>query len=317
MPTPPVVVIGAGIAGVSCARELTARGVPVQVRERSYVVGGRMASRTVAGRVVDHGASYFTCRSAEFGAVVGSWLDRGLAREWTDRFATRTPDGWEGGHPGPMRYGAPGGLRSLIVDLAAGLDVSTRTEVADVGPGPTVDGEPTRAVVLAMPDPQASDLLAEELIEEVAAVADRESEPALALVAGWARRCWGDFDGVFVSGDDDLAWVADDGRRRGDGAPVLVAHTTTGFAVPHLADPQAAAGPALAALRRVLEIDAEPEWTHLHRWGLARPTEPHDRPFHLGDALVGICGDAWGSPRVETAWQSGRALGAALADRLG
>ena len=47
-----------------------------------------------------------------------------------------------------------------------------------------------------------------------------------------------------------------------------------------------------------------------------RPVKAHEEPFHLGDALVGLCGDGWGSPRVETAWTSGRALGRALAERL-
>ena len=312
----PVVVVGAGIAGVSCARELAARGVPVQLRERSSVPGGRMASRLLGGRKVDLGASYLTCRTADFQQVVDSWLARGMARRWTDRFAVRDADGWRQSSVGPIRYGAPGGLRGLVEDLATGLDIATRTEVTDVGPGPTVDGEPARAVVLAMPDPQAGDLLAEELTAEVDAVRGRVSRPALALAAGWARREWRDVDGVFVADDPVLSWVADDGRRRGDGAAVLVAHTTAAFAAPHLDRPQAAAELVLAALVRVLEIDTRPDWTYLHRWSLSAPAEPHDEPYHLGDAMVGLCGDGWGPPRVETAWASGRALGRDLAERL-
>jgi renalase len=312
----PVVVVGAGIAGVACARELAAAGIPVQLRERGYVPGGRMASRTLAGRPVDLGASYLTCRTPEFGAVVESWAERGLIRPWTDRFAVRTADGWAESEAGPVRYGTPGGVRSLVQDLATGLDVLVRSEVADVGPGPTVDGDPAAAVVLAMPDPQASDLLADELTEELAAVAGRESEPAFTIAAGWTERGWRDLDGAFVSGDRDLAWVADDGRRRGDGAPVLVGHTTASFAAPHLDRPQDAAEPALAALLRVMEIDRPPEWSYLQRWSLARPAAPHDDPYHLGESMVGLCGDGWGSPRVETAWTSGRLLGRALVERL-
>lgn len=312
----PVVVVGAGVAGVSCARELTERGIPVELRERSYVPGGRMASRTLRGRKVDLGASYFTSRDPDFQKVVDGWVDRGLVHPWTDRFAVRTATGWESSSVGPQRYGAAGGLRSLVEDLAAGLEVRTGVEVADVGPGATVDGEPARAVVLAMPDPQASDLLADELTAEVAAVADREWLPALALAAGWPERRWRDVDGVFVQDDPVVDWVADDGSRRGDGAPVLVAHTTAAFAAPHLDEPQEATEAALDGLLRVMDVDVPPEWTYLHRWSLARPAEPHDAPYHLGDALVGLCGDAWGPPRVETAWASGRALGAALAERL-
>jgi predicted NAD/FAD-dependent oxidoreductase len=312
----PVVVVGAGIAGVSCARELAARGVPVELRERSYVAGGRMASRTLGGRRVDLGASYFTCRTPDFQQVVDSWLERGLAHRWTDRFAVRNAAGWSRSSAGPVRYGAAGGLRGLVEDLTTGLDVAYRSEVADVGPGPTVDGEPARAVVLAMPDPQVADLLADELTAEVAAVRDRDFRPALALAAGWPRRAWRDVDGVFVGDDPVLSWVADDGRRRGDGAAVLVAHTTADFAEPHLDQPRAAAELVLAELLRVMEIDTRPDWIYLQRWSLAHPVEPREQSHHLGDALVGLCGDGWGPPRVETAWLSGRALGRALADRL-
>ena len=63
-------------------------------------------------------------------------------------------------------------------------------------------------------------------------------DPALALTATYAERPW-DLDGAFTNDDDVLDWVADDGRRRGDGAPVLVAHSTAAYAVRHLADPEA------------------------------------------------------------------------------
>lgn len=319
MPPSPssVVVVGAGISGVACARELADHGIPVRLVERSYRVGGRMASRRLHGRRVDTGASYLTCRSPEFQAVLDGWLERGLARPWTDRFAVRTPAGWEEGPLGPLRYGTPGGLRSLVEDLATGLGVRAHAEVADVGPGPTVDGQQVRAVVLAMPDPQAADLLADELLAEVAAVRGRDWLPTLALCAGWQRRRWRDVDGAFVHDDPVLDRVTDDGRRRGDGAAVLVAQTTAAFAEPYLDRPHEATGAAVDALCRVMEIDERPDWTYLHRWSLARPAEVHDAPYHLADALVGLCGDGWGAARVEAAWTSGRRLGTALVERLG
>ena len=40
------------------------------------------------------------------------------AREQTDRFAVRTPGGRGASAVGPMRYGPPGGMRSLVADLA-------------------------------------------------------------------------------------------------------------------------------------------------------------------------------------------------------
>ncbi len=312
-----VVVVGGGIAGVACARELAAGGRAVLVRDRGRRLGGRMACRTVNGRAVDAGASYFTARDPAFAAVVADWCDRGLAREWTDTFHLGSPAGLGATKSGPVRYAAAHGLRSLVEDLAAGLTLRSGDEVEEVRPGPRVDGEPAAAVVLAMPDPQALDLLDDDLGAEVAQCAGRDWSPVISLLAGWDRRGWPEFDGVFVADSPVLGWVADDGRRRGDGAPVLVAHSTGAFAAPRLDDPATALLPMLTALRSMLGIDPAPRWAEVRRWSLAHPLAPHDQPFHLGPAGVGLCGDGWGPPRVETAYLSGRALGGALLERLG
>ena len=139
----------------------------------------------------------------------------------------------------------------------------------------------------------------------------------LALTAVWPERAWPDLDGAFVHGDPVLAWVADDGRRRGDGAPVLVAHSTADFAAGRLDDPDAAQEPMVDALRRRLEITAAPTYARVQRWSFARPTKQRDEPYLLGDDGLGVCGDGWhGKSRVEGAFLSGRALGQAIAERL-
>lgn len=331
----PVVVVGAGISGVACARALAASGVPVELVDRGRRVGGRMASRRLGGRPVDTGASYVTARDERFRAVVEEWEAAGLARPWTDTFHVLAAGVAPTTTQGPVRWAAPGGLRALVEDLAAPLQVIRaeveRVEVGSAGSGPgddsglLVDGRPASAVVLAMPDEQARRLLGAGL-EDEAAVLARPSEPVLALVAWWEERCWGadleaatgrDLDGAFVHDDPDLAWVADDGRRRGDGAPVLVAHSTPGRAAQHLTDP-AAGGPALlAALQRHLGITDPPAGTHVHRWSLARPTGAREPAYLLSSHRLCACGDGWGAtPKVEGAWLSGTALGEALAAEL-
>jgi renalase len=312
VPPSPVTVVGAGIAGIACARALAAAGVPVRVLDRGRRPGGRMASRTLSQRTVDLGASYLTAHEGSpFAAVVDDWVARGLARPWTDTFAVAGPDGLRSTTTGPVRYAAPDGLRSLVVDLARGLDVESGRTVAAVGPGPRVDGEDVPAVVLAMPDPQARRLLDADTAGRL--LDDRPWEPSLAVVLGWSGRRWpADLHGALVHDDPAVTWVADDGDRRGDGAPVLVANTTAELAAAHLEDPDAAAGPVAAAVGRALGIDVPPAWTAVHRWTYARPTEPRSEPFGLADG-IGVCGDGWSAPsRVESAWTSGTALGRAL-----
>ena len=335
----PVVVVGAGIAGAACARRLRAAGVEVELLDRGRRGGGRMASRTLAGRPVDTGASYFTVSDDGFAAVVTDWERRGLARPWTDTFHVLSPS--QGprdapGKQGPVRWGAAHGLRSLVEDLLADLPVRrhevTRVALDDTGTL-LVDGRAAAAVVLAMPDAQARRLLDPvgggadrgTTLDAVAERLDRPSDPALALSAVFAERTWdpadGHLDGAFVNDDEVLSWVADDGRRRGDDAPVLVAHSTPAFAAAHLEDPQAALPELLAALARVLDLHQEPVETHVQRWSLAKASGERPTPFLLqdvGGTPLGVCGDGWGPvSKVEGAWLSGDRLGAALAEVLG
>jgi renalase len=315
--SPTVAVVGAGLAGAACARALSDAELGVQVLDRGRAPGGRMSSRTLHGRPVDLGASYFTARDDGFRRVVDDWLQRGLARPWTDGFHVAGPDGLGERKAGPVRYGTAGGSRSLVQDLLRGIDVRPEVDVRSVTAGPQVDGRAYDAVVLAVPDPQALPLLDAALVQERAALAGREWEPVLALAAGWDERTWeAGFDGCFVDGSPVLGWVADDGRRRGDGAPVLVAHSTSTFAASHLQAPDVAADELVRALRRLLDLSA-PTWTRVQRWTHARPVEPRETSYLLDGSGVGLCGDGWGAPRVETAWLSGTRLGRALAARLG
>ncbi len=104
-----------------------------------------------------------------------------------------------------------------------------------------------------MPDPQALRLV-DPASPAAAAVRGRSWRPVVAVAAGWPDRQWPELPAAFVNDHPVLALVADDGDRRGDGAPVLVAHTTSDFARLHDADPPAAAGPVLGALRELLGV---------------------------------------------------------------
>jgi len=308
-----VVVVGAGLAGVACGVELAAAGVDVRLVERARTVGGRMASRRIDGRPVDLGAAYFTVRDPQFAQVVARWRAAGLARPWTSELGV-LGGGERNRTSGPVRWAAPGGLRSLVAALAEGLPVELGHEVKRVGPGPTVDGEPADAVVLAMPDPQARRLL-EDDTPAAALVDGRRWQSVIAVAAGWRRREWTPMTAAFVNDHPVLTLVADDGDRRGDGAPVLVAHTTDELARRFDARPDDAVAPVLDALRHLLGLRSEPAWTHAHRWRYASPPGDREESFHLGDDGIALAGDGWGSPRVETAWRSGTALGRALAER--
>jgi len=78
----PVVVIGAGIGGLSAALALAARGIEVVVYERSSQPGGKLRAIEVAGQGIDSGPTVFTLRGIfeEIFAEAGA--------EFADRVAT-------------------------------------------------------------------------------------------------------------------------------------------------------------------------------------------------------------------------------------
>lgn len=65
-----VVVVGAGLAGLSCAVRLHAAGVPVRVVEAAGEVGGRVRTDIVDGFRLDRGFQVFNTAYPEAGRVL-------------------------------------------------------------------------------------------------------------------------------------------------------------------------------------------------------------------------------------------------------
>ena len=81
-----IAIVGAGIAGLSCAHALQADGNTVTVFDKGRGPGGRMATRrvdTALGTIAfDHGAQYFTARDPAFVQTVVRWSEESVAARW-------------------------------------------------------------------------------------------------------------------------------------------------------------------------------------------------------------------------------------------
>ncbi len=95
-----ILILGAGMTGLSAATELQRAGRRVLVLDKGRSVGGRMATRRMGEAVFDHGAQFMTARSARFQATLGDMVENGAVVEWCRGFAEQA-DGhprWRG-HP--------------------------------------------------------------------------------------------------------------------------------------------------------------------------------------------------------------------------
>ena len=312
----PVLIVGAGISGVACARELRDRGVPFTMINKGRKIGGRMASKRVRdsgtkydGRVFDIGASYFTVSDPDFKSLTDSMINAGVVTHWTDTFHVSDAQGIGGVKVGPMRYTAPKGIRNVVEYLARDLNIE-EGEITDLAELQS-QGEYS-TIALCMPTPQAA-----KIYPQADSISPAHWEPVIAVSFLFEQKIWRDFDGIFVNGDNEITWIANDGARRGDDAPALVAHVHPVLASHHLSEPQAVIPYALRAVQRILGFIETPIWAHAHRWTYAKPAEgsTSDLPMsHVAD--ISLAGDEFSSkPRVEAAWLSGRDLGRSLAQK--
>ena len=99
-----VAIVGAGIAGLSCATHLQAMGFEVEVFEKSRGPSGRMSTREGDGWTADHGAQYFTARDPLFKHELGSWIDKGVAARWNPNIGVFEEGRWRASSSNESRY---------------------------------------------------------------------------------------------------------------------------------------------------------------------------------------------------------------------
>lgn len=339
-----VAVVGAGIAGLTCARRLARAGVPVRVVDRGRGPAGRAATQRVelgGGRSVrfDHGAQYFTVRDPGFREAVDGWIEAGAAAPWAGRIGSIPPepgrvDGRTGRWVGVPGMSAPGRHLARGLDVEWGVRVEalrpSRARAGDGGPAWTLadaagrERGPFRAVVLATPAPQAFPLLdgaaersGDEMLRELVEVAaGHGTRSCWAAMAAFESRLPLELDGAFVR-DGPVDWAARNSSKPGRAIrpETWVLHAAPEWSAGRLdAPPGEVARELLDAFFRAAGIAAR-DPLHLagHRWRYARSAEPReDGALAAPDAGILLAGDWLAGDRVEGAWVSGAAAGERL-----
>jgi renalase len=100
--TPRIAVIGAGIAGLTCAR-LLSDTAHVTVFEKARGMGGRMAVRYFDDTKMDFGAQSFTVRSPEFQDFISPFIHSGTVAPWSPRLIKVSAEGTECLQPWNLR----------------------------------------------------------------------------------------------------------------------------------------------------------------------------------------------------------------------
>jgi len=339
-----IAVIGAGMAGVACARTLAQAGHRVTVFEQADTVGGRMTTLDTAFGGFDHGAQYFTVRDERFMQVVRAASH--IVRPWSAN-TVRVLD--ELGHvlasappPTEPHFVASPGMAALLRhwaapladgSLAAGLRLGTRVtrierdaldgqrwqlRTEGAGGAQQVAGGFDQ-VLLALPHAQADDLLrasalAPQLREAMAKVT---VAPCWTLMVAFPNAMQpglshlGPHWNAARSTHHRISWLARESSKPGR-SPIerWTAQASPAWSTEHLDDePERVKAKMLKGFSQITGIRAEPAHAEVHRWRHAQTQHPLGRAYLWdADQGLGLCGDWCLGHRVENAFVSGLEL---------
>jgi hypothetical protein len=343
-----VIIVGAGVAGLTLARALREAGLSTVVLERSRGVGGRCATRRVEGQPVDHGVAFLHGRDPRFVDDLEAAAEGTPVRGWPllvdGQGMPCQPEAFDHGE---VRLAYREGLSRFPKHLARGTEVWLNTRVVRLRLKPARSGErrgtvevevetgewlAAGVVALAMPVPQATRLL-ESLSARVGPIA--ECRPLLALVHMAAsatliarypesapRPPW---DASYPEAARSVHAIFHDSAKRGGGAALtLVIQGRPSFSARALdMGPDRWTEELLAEAADLLGgWAAEPEALQPHLWRHARVhhTSELAAPLLLAldnDAALGLCGDCFSvAAGLEGAYLSGLSLAAKIINRL-
>ncbi|MDX1654604.1 MAG: NAD(P)-binding protein [Candidatus Competibacteraceae bacterium] len=319
-----VAVIGAGLAGLTCAGRLAEAGLEVRLFDKGRGAGGRLSTRRVEPWNFDHGAQYLTARDPAFKAQMARWREMGVVSPWPARLVECNPDRpcipWRDGRE---RFVGVPGMSAVVRQAAQGLDLRFNVQVQpprrEEGGWRLLDTAGHvlglfHQVVVAAPAPQSGELLAAApaLVERIRQV---RMMSCWSVMLGFREALALDFDGAFVRGSP-LAWAARNSSKPARPvAEAWVLQASGSWSEQHLDSPgERVAAELLGAFGKATGLASlAPASRISHRWRYAAPVSPLGEAYLYDSQLgIGACGDWCLAPRIEAAWLSGRALAGRL-----
>lgn len=282
-----VVIIGAGMAGLVCAQQLSQAGYSVLIVEKSRGLGGRLATRRLYGTWADHGACYLKPKGELFTSFVELLRDRQILKVWKDQLDQLQP------HT-PPRYIAPAGMSAIAKFMAQNLNILLNQRVSEINL--TSDNRwrltlessneelTTKALVIAIPAPQALMLLtplgeavlSKEFLKNLSSV---EFYPCISAIAGYpsSSHSLPNWQAFKFTNDAILGWIGlDSSKRHQPQQPVFVLQSSANFAELHLesSDLQPTGQQMFSYAAQTLKIPwlDTPDWLQVHRWRYAFPS---------------------------------------------
>lgn len=294
-------IIGAGMAGLSCAQALRRQGHSPTLFDKGRGPGGRMSTRRIdtplGEATFDHGAQYLTARDPAFVAQVDRWAKAGHVARWSPA----GDDAWVG----TPTMNAP--IRAMADEGDVRWHTAVDTLIHDGGW--RIGDERFDAAIVAVPAEQVAPLVAaqDDALADMARSA--VSDPCWTVMVALAARVSIDQDRLADFGILGSA-VRNSAKPGRTGPEAWVLQASADWSRAHLEDaPDVVERILLAAFADRIGADMPAVVaTSVHRWRYAKAAAVNRGAYWNADLGLGACGDWLLRPRVEAAWLSGQQL---------
>ncbi|MFB0613321.1 NAD(P)/FAD-dependent oxidoreductase [Aurantiacibacter poecillastricola] len=307
-----IAIIGAGMAGLTCARRLSGMGHTVRVFDKGRGPGGRMSSRRVEldGKTLrfDHGAQYFTVHDERFRRQVEEWEADEIVAPW--------PAAKEGPWVGIPAMNAPIRAMAAEAEVRFGARIDSIRKVGTVwrlsGEGAPDTG--FDAVISAVPAEQVAPLLSPNAPDIAQLAEATTSEPCWTVMVAFEDRP--DLaDTIRHAGP--IGWAARNSSKPGRGeGECWVVQGSPEWSRENLEAEKEAIETLLLEQLRNLAGGTLPAIRHAsaHRWRYAMCGDAGVGAIWNGNEHIGACGDWLHGPRAENAFLSGWELAQKVID---
>lgn len=322
-PKATVAIIGAGIAGLSCATRLQALGYQVQIHEKSRGPSGRMSARNGEGWSADHGAQYFTARDPLFIAELNTWIKAGVAASWDPRLYVYEANQWQKSTSQDSRYVGVPAMNSPGQYLAKNLSIEFHQTINQIfrHEGKWIlhsleSGTMTQSfdyLVLALPAPQVSTLVASVDHSLAALSSSVNMQGCWTAMVRPPRALDMPFDAAFIN-HEIISWMSRNNSKPGrTGQESWVIHANPQWSQQWIELDKEEARKRIIECAEKLGLDCQNAEISIHRWRYASGAINVKDGSILNEAnKLGICGDWLNGGRVEGAWLSGYKLASAI-----
>jgi renalase len=320
-----VSIIGAGIAGLSCATRLQALGFQVRIYEKSRGPSGRMSTRNGDGWSADHGAQYFTARDPLFIAELNNWIKANVVALWEPHIKVFQNSQWRESASKESRYvgipamNSPGKYLAINLAIECNQTIDRIThqngkwllhslEAGDIE-------RQSDWLILALPAEQAF-TLTETMKHSIECVKTPFNMLSCwTVMAQFTQKPRVDFDAAFIN-DEIISWISRNNSKPGrTGQESWTIHANPEWSQQKIELDKDDASKLILECAKKLGLDCKDAVISTHRWRYASGFINSKPRFNLNtDVKLGLCGDWLNGGRVEGAWLSGYALASQICE---